>query len=100
MKRKIVKNVSRRCAGAMRSSRWLRFANLPTGAKTKMLSCDPQSDSPVTIALREPGEDIELKAMAYCWTILVELNQVQRDRAVAWITARNLTARAEEASGR
>lgn len=63
-----------------------------------MLSRDAQSDNPLTIALREPGEDIELKAMAYCWTILVELNQVQRDRAVAWISARNSAAQAEGAN--
>lgn len=54
---------------------------------------DEPSDSPITIRLREPGEDAELKAMAYCWSVLCELNQVQRDRAIEWLSARNQAAK-------
>lgn len=59
-----------------------------------MLIADEPKD-PCTITLTEPGEDIELKAMSYCWSVLCELNQVQRDRAIEWLAARNRAAAKE-----
>lgn len=48
--------------------------------------------NPVSVKLTEPGEDLELKAMAYSWSVLCELNQVERDRAIEWLAARNRAA--------
>lgn len=58
-----------------------------------MLRADEQHEIPLQIALTEPGEDVELKAMAWCWSVLCELNQVQRDRAIGWLSARNEAAK-------
>jgi len=60
-----------------------------------MIYADEKSKSPVMITLTEPGEDVELKAMSWCWSVLLNLTQPQRDRAVAWLTHRNLTAKGE-----
>lgn len=60
-----------------------------------MLFADQKRETPVMVQLTEPGEDIELKAMAWVWSVLAELNQVQRDRAIRWINARSEAARTE-----
>lgn len=60
-----------------------------------MLYADEKPKKPVQISLTEPGEDKELKAMAWTWSVLCELNQVQRDRVVDWLDARNNAARQE-----
>lgn len=60
-----------------------------------MIYSDDKPESPVVVTLIEPGEDVELKAMAYIWSIVVELTDVQRDRVIWWIGARNAAAKNE-----
>lgn len=59
-----------------------------------------ENKAPVTVTLTEPGEDVELKAMSWIWSVLAHLNPTQRGRVVQWITARSVAAETELAQGR
>ncbi len=63
-----------------------------------MIYPDERRD-PVQITLTEPGEDVELKAMAYTWSVLAHLNSTQRNRVVQWLTDRARAAELELAQG-
>lgn len=51
-----------------------------------VIYADQKSDTPVMVALAEPGEDIELKALAFISSILDALDEDQRKRVLAFLT--------------
>ena len=49
---------------------------------------DEPSESPIRIALHEPGEDIELKVIAYIGSVINYLPAVGRSRVANYIKER------------
>ena len=50
---------------------------------------DRRAEHPVTVLLAEPGEDSELKAIAYIGSVLNEFDNATRERILSYLCRRH-----------